>query len=321
MLCGSLTAISLTGCARRNGLHTLRVSANPHFTMSGLYLAQELGYFSDLGLRVELRQIAKSSQAIALAAGGELDVVFTSASAAMVNAIARGARLRIVAGREMTVPDCSDISTLYGIREVFPDGLQDIRLLKGKRVAANFDASLAGFSVDALLATAGYTAQDLSILKMAPSESVAALLAGHIDAAFITDFAKRYLQVADRIVRGIALSDVMPNHQVSFILFGSTLLDGDPDMGTRFLSAYLRGAREYLGGRFPKYHDELARTNGIDPAIARKACRNTFASDGRIDFPSLDRFIHWAITKGYCAVPARAEQLVDTRFLEAQRRT
>ncbi len=318
VLCGSLAGAGLIGCANGRKFRTLRVSANPHFSMSPLYLAQELGYFAAAGLKVEVKQVPNSSQAIALAAGESLDIVFSSASAAMVNAVAKGARLKIVAGREIAAPDCSDVVTLYGRRSVFPGGIQDLRQLTGKRVAANLDASLSGFCVDTILAREGITVQELGILKMRGSESIPALLAGRIDAVFVSDFSRRYRQVADAIFRGVGLSEVLPNHQYSYILFGSTLLDGDPDAGGEFLSAYLRGSREFLNGRTPKFHDELARSNGIDPIAARKACRNTFVPDGRIDFSSLDRFIHWAAIKGHCLEPVPAEQLTDMRFLEMQ---
>jgi hypothetical protein len=126
--------------------------------------------------------------------------------------------------------------------------------------------------------------------------------------------------MTDQFVRGVSLADVLPNYMVSFISFGARLLDDDPDLGTRFLSAYLRGVREFVGGKTPKFHDDLAISNGIDPAAARKACRNSLLLDGRIDLDSLDRFIKWGAAKGFCPIPIQAAQLVDMRFLESLKR-
>jgi NitT/TauT family transport system substrate-binding protein len=319
-ICGLFAGANLIGCRGRSKPATIRVSANPYFTMSGLYLAKELGYFAELGLTVEVKQIVSASQAIALAAGGALDIVFSSSSAALVNAIAKGARLRIVAGREMAVPHCSEATALYGRRTVFPEGLMDVHCLKGKRVAASLDSSLGGFSVDTILGAAGLSQQDLQILRMTRSESISALLSGHMDAIFLSDFSRFYLEVSDQIVQGISLSDVLPYQQISFIVFGATLVDSNQDIGVRFLTAYLHGAKDFLDGKTPKFHDELALANGLDPEVARKACRNTISPDGRIDIPSLRRFIQWAESKGYCAQPIQAEQLVDMRFLQSQPR-
>jgi len=152
-----LAAAGLCGsqCRRRPAPGVLRVSAHPFYSMSGLYLANELGYFEDLGLKVEIETIASSTQAIPLLAGGKLDVVFSAHSASLVNAIARGSRLAIVAGREIAAPGCSDNSVFYGRRSVFPSGLKDVRLLKGKRVGADTSVSIGAFSFDTILAGGG----------------------------------------------------------------------------------------------------------------------------------------------------------------------
>ena len=317
-LAGASAALGCIHCSSRSELDTIRVCALPFFSMSGLYLAEELGYFKDLGLRIEIEKTANSSQAIPLAAAGKVDVVFSGASPSLVNAIARGSRLRIVAGREITAPDCCDLNVLYGRREVFPDGIDDIDLIKGRRVGANLRLTMTDFGTDMILENAGTSVEELGILNMSRSELVVALVAGKLDAIFISDLGRRFAAMSDRIVRGLSLADVLPNHILSFISFGARLLDGNPDIGTRFLTAYLRGAKDFVGGRTPRFHDELAVSNGMDPAKAREVCRNNLVADGRIDLLSLNLFIEWAAAKGFCPIPIQADQLVDMRFLQGQ---
>lgn len=302
-------------CGRRDASNLIRISDLPYFTMSGLYLAEEEGYFTDLGLQLEIEKTAHSSHAIPLASNGKLDVVFGSLSPSIVNAITRGSRLRIIAGRDFAAPDCCDLSVLYGRRELFPDGLYDLALLKGKRIGANLRTGMSEFCVETILKSAGISMQELDLINIGRSELVIAFLSGKLDAVFLSDFARRFETMADQIVRGISLADVLPNYMFSYVSFGARLLDGDPDIGTRFLSAYLRGVNEFVGGKTPRFHDELAVSNGFDPVAARSACRNNFVVDGRIDLPSLDRFIQWAAAKEYCINPLSAEQLVDMRFL------
>jgi NitT/TauT family transport system substrate-binding protein len=317
-LAGAFAGIGHAACTSRAKSNTIRISSNPYFAMSGLYLAQELGYFTEAGLQIEIERIATTVQAMPLAATGKLDVVFCGASAALVNAIARGSRLRIVAGREIAAPSCSDFSVLYGRRAVFPGGLEDLGLLKGKRIGADQTAAIGQFGLDMVLASAGMTADELGVLKLGRSELLTAFLSGKLDAIIASDCTRRFTQLRDQIVRGISLADVLPNVQVSFVVFGARLLDGDPDAGVKFLAAYLRGAKEFLAGKTPKFHDELAISNGMDPVEARKACRDSFVPDGRIDLPSIDRFVQWARVKELCPIPIQAAQLVDMRFLERQ---
>jgi hypothetical protein len=174
------------------------------------------------------------------------------------------------------------------------------------------------FGTDMILKEAGTSVEKLGILNMSRSELIIAFVAGKLDAIFISDLGRRFDAMSDRIVRGLSLADVLPNHILSFISFGARLLDGDPDVGTGFLTAYLRGARDFVGGKTPRFHDELAVSNGMDPAEARKVCRNNLVADGRIDLPSLDLFIEWAAAKGLCPLPIKAEQLVAMQFLEGQ---
>jgi NitT/TauT family transport system substrate-binding protein len=284
--------------------------------MSGLYLAKEQGYFSDLGLQVEVEKTAHSSHAIPLASNGKLDVVFGSLGPSLVNAIARGSRLRIVAGRDFAAPGCCDLAVLYGRRELFPNGLSEIGLLRGKRVGANLRMGMSEFCVETILKSAQINKEELDLINIGRSELIVAFLSGKLDAVFLSDFTRRFETMTDHIVRGISIADVIPNYMFSFISFGARLLDGDPDIGTRFLSAYLRGVSEFVAGKTPRFHDELALSNGFDPEKARNACRNNFVVDGRIDLPCLDRFIQWAAAKEYCLDPIPAEQLVDMRFLE-----
>jgi len=314
-LAGAL--IGASACSRSESSRPIRVAAGPYFSISSLHLANDGGHFAKEGLSVEIEHLSGEAQAIALVAGGGIDVAFVSIRSALVNAVARGAELRIVAGREYTNPACSDLGTVYGRRSVFPDGLDDLTVLRGKRVASYLDAGVALFSVDTMLGSVGLTAEELSLRNMARSESVPALLKGTIDAVLVSDFRRTYPQVADQIVRGPSLSDVLPDFQFAFIVYGPYLLSEEREAGARFLRAYFSGARDFLAGETPRFLEELAANSGIDPEAARMGCRNSFYSDGRISVNSLERFIGWARKRGFCPKEIDAAAMIDSWFLAA----
>ena len=64
--------------------------------MSPLYLTQELGYFSDVGLDVTIRQIKISHQVTPLLAGRRLDISCLGLNPGFFNIVASGAQLRLV---------------------------------------------------------------------------------------------------------------------------------------------------------------------------------------------------------------------------------
>ena len=158
------------------------------------------------------------------------------------------------------------------------------------------------------------------ISKMREVERVLALRAGGIDAYISADAdfstEERDLGVAP----GPRLSSVMPNFQFSHILFGRTLLDGPTETGARFLRAYFRGAGEFLQGKTPRFMDEYAKQNNLDPKLLREGCRGTFERDGTIHMNDLQRYTDWMGANALCPAHVNAADLVDARFLNAAHR-
>ncbi len=319
-LFGGLLAASLlgSGCKRPGAAGAnprVTVSAGPYLSLSPFYLAVEEGYFAGEGLDLNVQEIAYSSQVLPLLAGGKVDVAFTAVNPALINAVAQGAYLRIVAGREEATPGCNQAGTLYGRRGAFPNGLTDMRQLKGKRVAIERKATILEFVLDDMLAQAGLSPGDLTVVVLGVPEAVAALTSGKIDAVVGNGADKELSAVTSQLVRGPSWSEVMPSYQYTHIVFGRALLEGDPAVGTRFLSAYLKGSRDYVAGRTPRFLEEHARKYGMDAGAARGACRAMYSAGGQVNIADLQRFIDWAVRRGYCPRRVNAPEVVDTRFL------
>lgn len=293
----------------------LRASAPPYHTASVLHLAQEGGYFAQAGLEVELHPTANAMEAIPLLAGGKLDVSLSRASPSLINAFLHGARLRIVAGREITSPTCGDFGTLYGSRQAFPQGFHDVRALKGKRVALQVWSDLTGFFLDVLLESGGLSREDIVVVGVRHQEAVPLLLDGRIDAMISNDFDKFPAAARARLVRGPAFSRLHPDFQFSHIIFGRRLLQMDVAVGAAFLAAYLRAGADFVKGKTPMFLEKYALRNNWDPWRVRGDCRNTFTVDGTINLESLQFEADWAARRGYIKQRVRAADLIDRRFL------
>jgi NitT/TauT family transport system substrate-binding protein len=281
-----------------------------------MYLAEELGFFRQAGLQVEFHPVPESVQMLPLLAGGRIEVGCNVPTPGFINAVLKGARLRLVASRDIASPACGGGGTLFASRKTFPHGLRDLRLLKGKRVAIVSRASITAFILGTLLASAGLTMDDVQLVTMRVPEAFAALMAGKIDAIPAVNLDKDLDYVSTSVVRSISLSEVLPNFQHSFVIFGHALLDGDPEIGTAFLWAYLRGVQEFRAGKSPRALVELARAAHSDPAAARAACRENISADGRIDRASVQRFVDWAAKERLVPQAPDAARLIETRFVE-----
>jgi NitT/TauT family transport system substrate-binding protein len=292
----------------------------PRFTLAPMYLAEELGFFRETGLEVDFHPSSGSVEMIPLLASGQVQVSMSSPTPAFINAALKGARVKIVAARDIAAPACQGGGAIFGSRKAFPNGLRDLRSLKGKRVAIASQAGIPALLLDEMLEFGGLTTRDVTVLTMRAPEAAAALSAGKIDAVSAVDLEKDLDYLLPNIIRSATLSELLPNYQYSFVIFGATLLEGDPEIGTAFLSAYLRGVQEYRAGKTPRALEELARAAHHDPAAARTACRESISRDGRPDRASIQRFVNWAVRKGFIPRAVDASELIDTRFVEEANR-
>ncbi len=306
----AMAGLAISGC-RRGSLRTIRVSTLPRFILAPLYLAEELGFFRDAGLQLDIQPLADTTQMIPLLAGGRIDVTFAGATPALFNAAAKGARIRIVAARDVAIPGCT--TEVHGNRRSFPDGFEHAAALRGKRVAVTTPASLTAFLLDTLLASAGLTTRDVRLLTMRLSESAPALVAGRLDAVVNLDMGFS----SPAVVAGPSIARLLPGFQYSYAQFGRALLDGDLRPGAAFLGAYYRGVRAFRSGQVPRAIDRLAMDSGMDPGAVRTACRRRLSEDGRVNPSSVQRMIDWSVKKGFLDSAAEASSLIETRFLEA----
>ena len=312
-----LVGAALTGCGKKGRQpHRLRVGLIPRWRLAPVYLAHELGFFQEAGLKVDFHRFAGHLEMLLLLAGGALEVGFNWATGGFINAVLKGARLRIVASRDIAVPGCDTGGVIFGYRKSFPQGLHDLRLLKGKRVAVHDHTDLGAFFLDQILASAGMSSDDVKLLSMGSPEAATALMGGKIDAVPTASLDKDLDFVSANVVRSITLSELLPNYQYTFVLFGPALLDGAPEIGVSFLEAYLRGVRAYRAGQTPRALEELALAGHNDPAAARAVCRESISRDGTVDRASVQRFVDWAAKKGFIPRAVDASQLIDTRFVE-----
>ena len=167
-----------------------------------------------------------------------------------------------------------------------------------------------------ILSTVGLEAAAVQVVSLPSSEAVSALLSRRVDAVLTDAFATNRVSVSEEVVTLTRFGSVCPDFQFSFMLFGSRLLEGDVGVGTRFLQAYLRANREFLAGKTPAFLEQLSRESGVDPESMRLACRQAFSRNGKVKLADVQRFIDWAVGKGYCPQRMEAAQMVDSRFLD-----
>jgi NitT/TauT family transport system substrate-binding protein len=283
----------------------LKVAILPYLSYAPFFIADEEGYFRDQGIELDLVRFAHSPDAIPSLAQGELDVAGGLLTINMLNAMARGAKIRFVADKSFTDPAGCTYSALVARRSLVQEGtLKDPSGLKGRRIAFN-EASLEGFWVEKVLKTAGLGIKDVLAGDIPDPAMVSALEKGAVDLAVPAEPWVTRAVTSGHGVCWMPIEKVIPDFQFGIVLFGPTLLDKNPEAGALFMAAYLKGVGQYNQGKTARNLEILAKHTRLDRELLQQACWPPFRPGGRINVKSVLEFQAWAIEKGYLekAVP------------------
>ena len=321
-----LAAVLLAACSRRptapEGRPRISVAEHPRSSVAPLYVAADAGYFADEGLDVTLKRVDISSPAsLAALVHGDLDVSLTGPRASFLNAVARGAKVRIVAGEGYLDPAaCTQFAWVVRRDWADADGRVDPRRLQGAR--GRYDPmTFSAFETSRALATVGLTLDDLKKAPIPSELSSSAVLHGDVDIAYLPTLQLAKALATGRVVIWKKVSDVVPNAQIFSLAFAERLLGRDREAGIRFLTAYLRAVRELRRGWSPKTAEILAKRFQITPEEVRAECWPSFRPDGRIEEPSWLDFQEWVRPQGGLDRVLRPEEFMDSSLLaEANRR-
>jgi NitT/TauT family transport system substrate-binding protein len=108
--------------------------------------------------------------------------------------------------------------------------------------------------------------------------------------------------------------EVIPDQQFAVLAFGPRLISGPPDIGRRFMVAYLQGVRQYNRGKTRRNVDLLVKSTGLQEDLVRQACWPAMRDDGSINLDRVLEFQAWAVKKGLQDRVVPPERFWDGRF-------
>lgn len=317
LLLSTLVLVPLLGCGSEEGeLTRLRVVSLPYVTYTTFYIAEQEGYFEEQGLDVEFVKFSASPQAVPLLAQGSLDVVAGAMSASLMNAVSQNMNVRIVAGREYIAPECSTAGLVVR-KDLYDSGeLDTIEEIKGRTVTMAALASLNHFMLTEVLETAGLTLDDVDVGKLRPQDTVVAFENGAIEAAIIGDPHRTNIEAMGYGVTLLGLSDLLANFQQGYLVFGPSLLDERPEVGERFMVAYLQAARQWNEGKTDRNVELAVEFTELDEETLRNMCWNSVDPDGQIVMDDVLGFQDWAYDNGFVDERVDEQDLFEGRFID-----
>jgi len=228
----------------------LKVGVLPLSSFAGHYIAQERGYFQEVGLDVEFFSSGNANSQLASLMQGQIHVGSCSVSIGCFNAMSREPDVRIVADLSSAGKTEKSIGSggLVVRKDLWDAGvIREPRDLVGRSI---YTISGRGSGQHVLVArwllAHGIDPNAVEWAQMLPADLLLAMQNQAIELGVQTE-----PLASAGIVRGVhqvlaSNEDMNPNAHLLYLVYHTSIERLGPQVGERFMVAYLRGVRDYL---------------------------------------------------------------------------
>lgn len=299
-------------------LTKVSMNLNPVMTYAPLMIAMDEGFFTQEGIEIEVAKL-DSNSAIAATAAGKLDVLSAGVRSGVFNTIARGVKMQVVADKGHVHSGVCSADAFIAPIAMADRIAKNGGSLKGERIAI-LRGGLAEYLTTKLIESRGATLEDVTIIQLpAGTPATTRTMA---DAVRLTTEPNLSSIMHDGWAKMIATAqDIAPNHQFALLIFGKRLLQDDPQLGRRFMRAYLRGVKQYNEGKTDRNVAILARHTKLDAEIIRRACWVAVSDDAHIRPEAVQPFLDWAVETKLLDRPLKLEEWWNPSFLNVNLET
>lgn len=303
--------------AKPQELTTVRINMGPQLSFAPIFFAETEGYFAEYGIKIELVELNRSSAAVPLLVSGDLDAYAGTINAGFLNTLYLEPNIRIVAdrGRVTAAMDCTNQGVVVR-KDLYENGAvrgpEDLKGLKMVISAANPST----FLIAMYMQQAGLTFADIEATEIPSTAYLDAMAGGNVDViSTVEPTLSRLLAAGDSVLLA-TMEDVVGDLQSSVLAFGKRLLVDDPELGARFLAAYMKGVAQYNEGKTEHNLQILAEKTGLDIEEIKNSCWLPINEDGIPQYDSIVPFMDWSIREGYLEHAITEEQFWNPEPLE-----
>lgn len=321
LLVGAWLAGVMAGCTESDVVpeaapDEIQAVVLPFMSAAPFYIAAEEGYFEEQNLDVEFVRLARNVEAIPALARSEVDVGAGQLTLTVLNAMSSGAGIKLVAGTAYMAPNGCTNNGIVARRELVESGkLSRPDDLVGLTV--ELDVLLpSAFYVDRVLQPAGLGIDDLELVNLPAPTQVEALATGTIDVAVLTEPYLTRLSREGKAMVWRGTEEIVPDYQLSSVMFGPSLLDERPEVGKRFMVAFRRAMRQYELGKTPRNLEILSEATRLSVDELQEMCWPVFREDGRVRTEGFMEYQAWLQSRELIDRILPASDLVDERFVE-----
>ena len=269
-------------------LTAIKVGFVPVTVFAPIFVAQDLGFYAEEGLDVELEPFPGGADPVVLTASGQLDAAFVGVGPAFWNGAAQNLPIRIIApghaeGDPVATP-------LMISKKSCEDGtITSVADLKGKKVSVNARGGTE-YWLNAALGTGGLTINDIDLQVLPFPDAVAALQSGAVDAAMVGEPLATQAEkdgIAVRLASSFPVQDVQP----TTVIGNQNWLTDHPDQAEAFVTGYMRASKLLAEGGLddPTVQAIIEKYTGVPAELVAESVPPVFSADGLIAYDGLSK--------------------------------
>lgn len=283
-------------------------------------MAIKHGYFKEAGIKLEWDDIDTTANVIALLAQNKYQIVAGGISAGIFNALEKDLPITILSDRVST-----PIGHNLMLRPDLKDTVKSLKDLKGKVVASNGPGSVSTYETGKMLEREGLKLTDVE-LKIFPFTQMGlafknkAIDAGLLIPPFTWNVEAQGLAIPFADVDQLVEPQPMT---IAVIMANSDWVKANQDLVRRYMTAWLRGAREYCQA----YHGAANRQEIIDELVNTKTAPNrdllekypwpARSPDGKINTASMADINKWYVTNKMTSTEFPMSRLIDSSYIDS----
>lgn len=290
---------------------------------AGVFIALAKGYFTAEGLDVELVPFRTTNEMTPALATGELAFAQLAPDPSIFNAVNRGIGLKFV-GYSVIISD-QDTSGGWVVRQDHLDSgrYQGPRDLKGMVLPIGGPGGIGQVWTERVLAKGGLTLDDVQLTTLTFPDQPAAYAGKSIDAGFLVE---PFVSVAElqHSARNVMPSGEIYAGVVPFVLSLSPVFEQEqPEAVRRFVTAWLRGQREYYRA-YIKGETDKAEYNRIlseytpihDEALLVRMASSTIEPNNHMDPRTVDELQDYFVRYGTQQQKVDLSKVLDPSYGE-----
>jgi NitT/TauT family transport system substrate-binding protein len=309
-----------------NPLTEVRIGITGNTADAALFIAQDRGYFKEQGLTLNITRVQSANDVVAPLGAGQLDVGGGAISAGLFNAIARGVELKIVAdkGQHSGSPVNGFTSAVVlVVPKADISNYKTLSDLKGKTVALASVGSGNEIMLDRGLQSVGLSEKDINLKTLAFPDMLSALSTHGVDAAVEIEPFVAQGQSKGILEPWLKSEELYAGQEGGVLIFGSNITRGNPDLGNRFMIAYVRGLRDYYDA-FGSRHKDVDAVAGIlagntdvkDLSLYSKMGFDYIDPNGYVNAEPVAYDLDWYASHGLVQQKPDLAAVIDNSYVE-----